>query len=662
MLESMRFTAFAALVLSAAGWAQPLQDSLRARIGSFQGTVTLYAKNLDTGATADIRGAEPVRTASTIKLAILCAVFDQVAQGKARWDEKLTVTAPVKSGGSGVIGTELSDGVQLPLSDVAHLMIVLSDNTATNMILDRVPGDVVNAYLDKIGITTTRSLRKILRGNVAEGWSAAGKLPDNQKYGIGVATPRDMVTILEKLERGEIVSPEASKEILAILKRCQDGTGVRRRLAGMAVANKTGALDALRSEVALVNSPGGRIAMAITVDGMPKPDWSPDNPGLVMIADLAKLMVDGLARPAGAPATSATNGGGRGGRGNAAPAIKYCEVLPDRRVTFRLRAPQATQVAVAGDFVQGAQLMQRADDGVWSVTLGPLNPAIYSYTFRVNGVSVLDPVNPMIKQGESSSSSMFEVRGDRPAPYDWQPVPHGTIHVNWYHSKTLDVPRRIDVYTPPGYEAGKASYPVLYLLHGSGDTETGWTSVGRADMILDNLIAAGKAKPMVVVMPYGRARRDVYLGPIETQPDANAFEGDLLKDVVPFAEKAYRISGKPEDRAIAGLSMGGGQAMRIGLHHLELFHAVGMFSAAARGNDLEEQFKDLLADPAATNKKLKVLYIACGRTDSLFPASQAFHEMLDKHGVRNLFVPSEEGHVWRNWRDYLADLAPRLFR
>jgi enterochelin esterase-like enzyme/beta-lactamase class A len=661
----MRKSVFLALAVAAGLSAQPLQEILRSRIGGFQGTVTLYAKNLDTGATVGIGEADPVRTASTIKLPILLSVFDQVARGQAKWDEKLTVTAAAKVSGSGVIGTEFSEGVQLPLSDVVHLMIVLSDNTATNMVLDRFTADSVNAYLDKIGIANTRSLRKV-RGDgtqlkAAEGWSAAGKLAENQKYGIGVSTPRDMVAILEKLDRGEIVSTEASKEILAILKRCQDNTGVRRRLTGMPIANKTGALDALRSEVALVNSPGGRIAMAITVDNMPKPDWTPENPGVNMIADLSRLIVDGLALPAAAPSSTAAAGAGRGGRGNAPPALKYCEVLTDRRVTFRLRAPQATQVAVSGDFVGSAQSMQRADDGVWSVTVGPLNPAIYSYNFRVNGVGVLDPLNPMIKQGESGSASIFEVPGEKLAPYDMQSVPHGTVHLNWYTSKTLDVPRRIDVYTPPGYEISKSTYPVLYLLHGSGDTETGWTSVGRADMILDNLIAAGKAKPMIVVMPYGRARRDVYLGPITTQPDAAQFQDDLLKDVIPFAEKFYRISGKPDDRAIAGLSMGGGQAMQIGLHHLELFHQVGIFSAAARGANFEEQYKDLLADPAATNKKLKILFIACGKTDSLFPSAQQFHETLDKHQIRHAFVASEEGHVWRNWRNYLTELLPMLF-
>ena len=189
--------------------------------------------------------------------------------------------------------------MQLPLRDVAHLMIVLSDNSATNMILERFTADAVNAYLDKIGIKTTRSMRKV-RGDgtqlkAAEGWSAAGKLPENQKYGLGVSTPRDMVTILEKLERGEIVSPDASKEILAILKRCQDRPACAAGSAGVTIANKTGALDALRCEVALVYSKGGRIAMAITVDDMPKPEWSPDNPGSLLIADLAKLLVDGLA-------------------------------------------------------------------------------------------------------------------------------------------------------------------------------------------------------------------------------------------------------------------------------------------------------------------------------------------------------------------------------
>ncbi len=355
--------------------------------------------------------------------------------------------------------------------------------------------------------------------------------------------------------------------------------------------------------------------------------------------------------------------GARGGRGPQLPPILSCEVKQDRTVTFRLRAPEATDVKVGGDFIQGPQQMTKQEDGVWDVTLGPLNPAIYSYTFRVNGVSVLDPVNPMIKAGERTSESMFEVHGEKPAPYDMQSVPHGTVHVNYYDSKSLGAARRIDVYTPPGYESEKGTYPVLYLLHGSGDTEAGWTTIGRANLILDNLIAAKKAKPMIVVMPYGRARPDVYLAPFasaNTQPDA--FANDLLKDVIPMVEKFYRISGKPDQRAIAGLSMGGGQALQIGLHNLDEFHFIGAFSAALRTQNVEEQYKEVLSDAAGTNKKLKVFYIACGKTDSLFEPAQAFDETLTKHEIKHAFVPSEEGHVWRNWRNYLADFAPLLFR
>ena len=347
-----------------------------------------------------------MRTASTIKLPILLTVFDQVAAGKAKWTEPLTITAQDKVSGSGIIGSEFSDGVQLPLRDVVHLMIVLSDNSATNMILERFTADAVNAYLDKIGIKTTRSMRKV-RGDgtqlkAAEGWSAAGKLPENQKYGLGVSTPRDMVSILEKLERGEIVSPDASKEILAILKRCQDGTGVRRRLSGVTIANKTGALDALRSDVALVYAKGrphrhgdhrrrhAEDRLESRQPGLPPDCRSGADPGGWPCAPLIDT-IQGMSRLslfatsliltplllAQAPAAPA----GRGGRGNAPPAIKYCEVAPDRTVTFRLRAPEATDVKVFGDFVQGAPDLKKADDGVWSVTVGPIAPAIYTLQF-----------------------------------------------------------------------------------------------------------------------------------------------------------------------------------------------------------------------------------------------------------------------------------------
>jgi beta-lactamase class A len=289
-----------AALLASAVHAASLSEALDARIAGFAGTVSLYAKNLDSGASIGIHESEKVRTASTIKLPTLVALSDAVARGDAKWTEPLMVTAAEKVTGSGVIGGEISDGVEFPLRDVANLMIVLSDNTATNMIIQRIGSDTVNAYLDKIGIHDTRLMRKV-RGDATdlkapESWSAAGKLAENQKYGLGVSTPRDMVTILEKLERGELVSPEASRDILSILKRNQDNTGIRRRLGDLPIANKSGALDALRSDVGIVYSKGGRIAMAITVDGIPQPDWGPDNPGSLMISDLAKLLVEGLAQ------------------------------------------------------------------------------------------------------------------------------------------------------------------------------------------------------------------------------------------------------------------------------------------------------------------------------------------------------------------------------
>lgn len=206
------------------------------------------------------------------------------------------MTAAAKAPGSGILASEISGGVRLPLADLVHLMIVLSDNTATNMLLDRFTADAVNRYLDRAGFPTTRVMRKILvDGKPPSGWSEAGRLPANQKYGLGVSTPRDMVLLLEKLERGQTVSPAASREMIAILKRCQDSTGIRRRMGALDVANKTGALDALRSDLGIVYAKGGPIAMAITVEGMAAPDYGPDNPGSLLIAELARMLVDSLA-------------------------------------------------------------------------------------------------------------------------------------------------------------------------------------------------------------------------------------------------------------------------------------------------------------------------------------------------------------------------------
>lgn len=397
-------------------------------------------------------------------------------------------------------------------------------------------------------------------------------------------------------------------------------------------------------------------------------------PLLALTLAVASLLPAQAPPPAAAPAGpggrggQGGRGGGRGGRG--APAQLAYEVHPDRTVTFKLRAPQANSVSVSGDFVQMVPPMTKAEDGNWSVTVGPLRPAIYYYVFNVDGVRTLDPVNPVTTTNDrSDGQSMFEVKGDKPAPYDIQSVPHGDVHINYYVSKKFDAPRMVWVYTPPGYDKSNAKYPALYLLHGAGDTEAGWVVVGRANFILDNLIAEGKAKPMIVVMPYGRPSRSAGIeaapfAPVpQAAPGGAMFPHDLVEDVVPFAEKQYRISTKADDRAIAGLSMGGNQTLEIGLSHLDLFHYIGAFSPVAPGQAAAEtDFKAAFADPAAANKKLKLFRIYIGKEDTLFQSNLTFDALLTKHEIKHTFTPTEEWHVWRNWRDYLADFVPQIFR
>jgi beta-lactamase class A len=284
-----------ALVASVAAFGQTsLDQQVRAAVSGFAGTVGIYAKNLDTGQTFGYKEDERVRTASTIKLPIMMAVFDAVEHRRARFTDPVLLTKSDMVNGSGVL-TELSPGDRLPLRDLVHLMIVVSDNTATNLVLSRYSGDTVNAYLEKLGFEQTRSLRKILGQGPAKGFSSAGRVQENERFGIGVSTPHEMVRLLEMLDRGAIVSPAASKEMIAILKRQQDRNGIDRRLGEMPVANKTGALDHLRSDVGIVYSPHGKIALAISCDDIPKIEWSPDNPALLLISELTQLLMDGLA-------------------------------------------------------------------------------------------------------------------------------------------------------------------------------------------------------------------------------------------------------------------------------------------------------------------------------------------------------------------------------
>jgi len=280
--------------------ADPLADRIAALTKDFKGTVSIYAKNLDSGRDFALNADAKVRTASTIKLPILCALEALVADGRLSWTTPVTLRAEDKVSGSGVMG-ELSVGTTLPMRDVATLMIVVSDNTATNLVLDRITPDAVNDFMDSLGLPATRSMRKI-RGDgtalkPAEGWSRAGRLPGNQRFGIGSSTPREMVTLLERLEQGKVVSAAASMDVIGMLKRQQYKTGIGRRAgAGTEVASKSGSLDALRSDVGIAYTPGGRIAMAITVDDMPAVDYSPDNAGEGLIWEMAKVLMTGLAK------------------------------------------------------------------------------------------------------------------------------------------------------------------------------------------------------------------------------------------------------------------------------------------------------------------------------------------------------------------------------
>ena len=280
--------------------AASLAENVDSAIKGFQGTVSIFAKNLDSGKTFERRPDEKVRTASTIKLAILAATFQAVEQGKVKWTDLSTLHDSDKVTGSGVLGNEFSDGDRLSLADLVHLMIVLSDNTATNLVLDRITADYVNDYMDKLGFRDTRSMRKV-RGDGANlkeaaGFSKAGLDAANARFGLGSTTPREIAGLIEKMERGEVVSPAASKEMIKILKRQQDHNGIARKMGETPVANKAGALDHLRADVGIVYSKGGRIAMAIYCDDVPQVDWTSDNPALLEIAKLSQILVEGLAR------------------------------------------------------------------------------------------------------------------------------------------------------------------------------------------------------------------------------------------------------------------------------------------------------------------------------------------------------------------------------
>lgn len=337
------------------------------------------------------------------------------------------------------------------------------------------------------------------------------------------------------------------------------------------------------------------------------------------------------------------------------------EVHRDRRVTFRVEAPEAEKVVFVSDW--GARdTMQKGADGVWTLTAGPLSPSTYIYSFEVDGVPTVDPVNPIVKLRARGSASLVTVPGDPPALWDLRDVPHGSVTAEWRNSKTLSHHPIVTVYTPPGYrENPKNSYPVLYLLHGNNDTPVGWTMVGKANLIADNLLAEGKIEPTIIVMPFGHAVP--YSSTREERAGNTAlFEKYLLGEVIPMIEARYRVKKDRKSRALAGLSMGGSQSTMIGLAHLDLFSAVGAFSGVTPADTLAEAIPAVFDNPKRTNELLDTLWIACGLQDEgALRRSRQPAELLTEKGIKHEVLFEDGVHNYQQWQCNLAALLPKLF-
>lgn len=362
------------------------------------------------------------------------------------------------------------------------------------------------------------------------------------------------------------------------------------------------------------------------------------------------------------------------------PAVVSPEISADRHITFRIHAPQAQAIHLSAGDIPGmnptAGQLTKGDNGVWELTIGPLDPGAYRYNFNVDGVAVIDPRNPAVSESNTNVWSLVYVPGSD--FMDTKEVPHGAVAAVTYYSTALQRFRRMHVYTPPGYENGGGKLPVFYLLHGAGDSDDAWTSVGRAGFIMDNLIAAKKAKPMIVVMPAGHTNTTGFRIP----GAADEFARDFNTDILPYVEKHYRVIADRSHRAIAGLSMGGGQTLNIAIPHLNEFAYIGVFSsglfgafgpmrpAAAGapappppppGPSWEEQNKEAL-DNAAWKKGLKLFWFATGKDDRLLETTQKTVQLLKAHGFQPEMEESSGAHTWINWRNYLDEFAPRLFQ
>ena len=380
------------------------------------------------------------------------------------------------------------------------------------------------------------------------------------------------------------------------------------------------------------------------------------------------------------PAAAPPFRGGRGRRGG--PQPPPVEVSADRHITFRLLAPNAQSVRVSAsdipDTGYGVVLVKNTNN-VWEGTIGPIDPGAYRYNFNVDGLPVVAPRNPATAETVTTSESNDSIWSLVNVPgsdfMDTRDVPHGAVETVTYFSKALQRFRRMHVYTPPGYERGAGQYPILYLLHGAGDSDDAWSTVGRAGFILDNLIADQKAVAMVVVMPAGHTGPMGAAGAFGARggagsgPARDDFNADFLGDIMPYAESHYRVYTDQPHRAIAGLSMGGAQTLTAAFATLDKFAYVGVFSSGAglgggggSGISSREESHQAVLDNAELKKGVKLIWMSTGREDSLIGTSQATVAMLKRHGFDPVFVESPGAHTWINWHNYLDQFAPQLFR
>jgi enterochelin esterase-like enzyme len=338
------------------------------------------------------------------------------------------------------------------------------------------------------------------------------------------------------------------------------------------------------------------------------------------------------------------------------------EVHADHTVTFRFRAPHATLVNLNLEGSKAVPMEKDEATGVWSLTTAALDPDIYGYTFNADGVGLMDPNNSLMKANLINNSSAVHIPGPG-LPWEVTDTPHGEVRHHFYHSASVGDDRDFYVYTPPGYEKGTRKYPVLYLLHGYSDDASGWSAVGHANIILDNLIAQQKAKPMIVVMPLGYGPVDAVIPRMikvdNFRSNIMKFRETLLTEVIPQVEKNYRVDARREMRAIAGLSMGGAESLTTGLNNLDKFAWIGSFSAGGMGEDYDVLFPKL--DQSA-NKELKLLWIACGTEDRLIATNRKFRDMLSAKYVRFTPIETPGMHTWMVWRRNLAAFVPLLFQ